>query len=197
MVVYAVCYDIENQGYGILDFYSSKKESIEAIIKECFVEGETLTKEELFNQINKYDEYSWEKGRYYVESRKVELELYIALYEDYVHGYSHTVGVMKSEEGIIELIANDIMRNKDTEVTREEIKKKLKEYKEYGEYSWEYKIRIEKIEEEQYIYSCEKFFIIKDYESNRFKAYRNNGLFIHSAEMGIEEFKQDIKEMLD
>lgn len=110
MIIYTVYYDIENNGNGILGTYSTKKESINAIVKECFEENLNISKEEFENNINKNNGYEWDKGYYQIESKEMNLELYIILYEDFQYGFTSVLGSTKSEEGAIIFILNDIIK---------------------------------------------------------------------------------------
>lgn len=101
---------------------------------------------------------------------------------------------MKSEEGIIDLIINDIKNNKEIEIKG--IKEKLNIFKEYSRSHWNYKIVSDKIINEQQIYSCKEFYVLKDYEDNKLRAYENNGIFIYSAKTNLENFKEIVKNIL-
>lgn len=99
----------------------------------------------MIEKIKKERGYILEDEEYIIDSYESPLNLYIAVYEDYEYSNVTTIGTMKSLEGIIALIEEDIRISKG--IKDKNISKILSKEKSYfdSDSTWSYKIQEEKV----------------------------------------------------
>lgn len=195
MITYILQHKVKEK--EILGIFYLEIEIIEEIFNRI-KDKINISREELIKKIKKERGYILEDEEYIIDSYESPLNLYIAVYEDYEYSNVTTIGTMKSLEGIIALIEEDIRISKG--IKDKNISKILSEEKSYfdSDSTWSYKIQEEKVTNQVQVYSCKEYYILKDFESNVLKAYENNGIFIYLTDKeNLDNFKKIVERILN